>query len=57
MNPIAKIERLLRCARRTGRTAAVVALCVAMAPPIAMAQLPTLGDSGDLTTGAERKLG
>ena len=39
------------------RTATLLALCAALLVPPAGAQLPALGDAGDLSTGAERNLG
>ena len=39
------------------RTAAALAACLALAQPPVRAQLPTLGDSTDMTISAERKLG
>jgi predicted Zn-dependent protease len=39
------------------RTAAALAACLALVQPLAQAQLPTLGDSGDLNVSSERKLG
>lgn len=39
------------------RAALVAAVCAALLVPPAGAQLPSMGDSGDMTTAAERRLG
>jgi predicted Zn-dependent protease len=56
LNSIAKFKRLLG-GIASRRTAAVVMTCVALLQPAAHAQLPALGDPGDLNVSAERKLG
>ncbi|MFC5496703.1 M48 family metalloprotease [Caenimonas terrae] len=54
MNPTANPKRTLSGARRA---AAALLACLALVQPAARAQLPTLGDAGDLNVSAERKLG